>query len=665
MDMSRYAQANSGGMFSMFAPPPKKKPSGEHPFGKHLPKFLELAQANKGEEVEYSALVFVMNMACDDDCPESASDDIKAAAARVVERYRDDRRILAFLRSGPRPKLIEAKKLLGRLAKESKDEDIRAIAAYMFARCLDVNAEGGRYRSVATKAARMAVDSKSEITYRGKPVSQAAESYLEMLTKSAVGIKAPRLNGVDQNKKPVSLAEYKGQYVAVAFYTKQSEFHEGIARQLNDVKTQLKDANVGIIGVQFEYPNSYFRSSGSQPVKKTWRFVHDGKEGVNRKAWHIASDPTVFLIDKQGVIAGRFVNRGKPASFNEAFFGSMFGAKKTGTWKNELFQTLVSLDPSIKPANTPQKPTRGPLIVMPKPTTAKPATPIADKGYPENDFYKMVSSNRIRASKQGQKIIAKFERKGEVPEGMQLRLVLQPDGTKYSDSPGAIIVRDNSTNTEIVRFKKIARNQTRKVPLSIQPGKTIEISVASAGSSYFRLRRFGHPPIAGSDGIPTLYLEAFQPNGATAAAPTTKPAAQSATNSDNKWKLYQMQLRAKEEFSVDDPFAPLMWTVTTTGNLYSSDTKAQVVKRHDFDKLFSTTNIAVKALQPAKQWVWAGTDRGLFRYSRATKAWEKMAINKKHAAADVKALSVADGMLVVTYDANQTARYDLMAKRWK
>lgn len=126
------------------------------------------------------------------------------------------------------------------------------------------------------------------------------------------GKKAPAFKGVDQDGKPVSLAQYKGKKLVVYFYPKDNTPTCTVqACNLRDNFAELKKAGIEIIGVSPDNAVSHkkFETKFELPFKMIADPEHEvieafgvwgpkqlyGKEymGVHR---------TTFLIDEKGII---------------------------------------------------------------------------------------------------------------------------------------------------------------------------------------------------------------------------------------------------------------------------------------------------------------------------------------------------------------------------
>lgn len=132
------------------------------------------------------------------------------------------------------------------------------------------------------------------------------------MTKLKVGDKAPKLTGLDQDEKPVSLADYAGQKLVLYFYPKDdTPGCTAEACSLRDEHIALKKAGYSILGAspdsvakhikfraKYELPFRLLADTDAAVAKAygAWgpkQFMGRSYEGILR---------STFLIDEQGLI---------------------------------------------------------------------------------------------------------------------------------------------------------------------------------------------------------------------------------------------------------------------------------------------------------------------------------------------------------------------------
>jgi len=317
-------------------------PDPEHPGTKQYPQVLALADANRGRNVELKALLLMVMELSDLKVPDALRPTLRAASERLIERYRDDRRILSALRRKLYPSEPEAQRFLRALADKSADREIRAIAALSLAEALAGEARSQASAEEALALARRAAASAPEIAIEQSSVAKQGHELEERLLHSMPGCAAPDLSGKDQNGKDVLLSDLRGRYVVVAFWNPRSDFFKTLPDALTEFAQNYAGAPVSFIGVRLCNPDSP-SAAGRQAAGDFWPFLTDDPTGRVANAWHVRAAPTLFVVDPQGVITNRIAAR--PASVNTVLGSTFMGfeSMRPGEWKNQLKQALESI----------------------------------------------------------------------------------------------------------------------------------------------------------------------------------------------------------------------------------------------------------------------------------------------------------------------------------
>ena len=170
-----------------------------------------LQLADVPEDAVPITLEMLMRMACGRDCPVTVAADVKTASDQLIKNFRDDRRMLVFLRGRPMPTLPEARGFLRALTEQSADAEIRSLAAISLALALETDMQGESSREAAIKFARVAAACPPEIMLGRETVAAMANNLVEKLTLSSVGCAAPALAGKDRKGEALALGDYRGR----------------------------------------------------------------------------------------------------------------------------------------------------------------------------------------------------------------------------------------------------------------------------------------------------------------------------------------------------------------------------------------------------------------------------------------------------------------------
>ena len=341
--------------------PGTNDPPPVHPGMACFPKMLALADANRGKSVEFRALDVLMRIACSRDCPPDVAADVRKVADRLLADYRDDRRLLAFLRGRPVPTLPETRGFLRALTENSQDAGIRALAALSLACALDADTDAPASHDEAIRFARMAAATPPDITLGRETVADMANNLLEKLTLCSVACPAPALAGKDRKGDALALGDFLGRYVVVAFWSRKGDFFDAVTTALDELEKKYTDTPLSIVGVGL-YDTMVTTRSDAKATNTAWRSIADGSDEAIKKAWHITAQPTLFLLDPKGIIIGRFADEPNQSSVtfgNGSFVRSNFGE---GAWKAALIRALMNI-PELSGKMLPRLVTSGPWML--------------------------------------------------------------------------------------------------------------------------------------------------------------------------------------------------------------------------------------------------------------------------------------------------------------
>ncbi len=291
-----------------------------------------------------------MRAACAWGCPESTGSDVRKAAARLAKEFGDDRNLLPFLREQPAPSLPEAQDFLRTLGRESADGEIRALASLCLALAIGYDADTPDSRKEALELARVAAMCDSEVMFGRQAAAVTASNLVDRLTRSSVGCEAPALTGTDREGPELALDDFKGDYVVVAFWSKTGDFFDSTPKTLTHIARDHAGAPLQIVGVGLPGPPYSFREALEK--NQPWHFIEDDSDGTLRKRWCVTDIPTVFLLDTNSVIIGRFANKTTRARMSSSgSYRSFFSHSSTdaGAWKDALTNALAQITTLVEP----------------------------------------------------------------------------------------------------------------------------------------------------------------------------------------------------------------------------------------------------------------------------------------------------------------------------
>ena len=140
----------------------------------------------------------------------------------------------------------------------------------------------------------------------GRSLAEIARSELQELLELSVGRAAPEITGTDADGGGFKLSDYRGKVVVLTF----SGNWCGPCREMypdeRDLVKRLKDQPFVLVSVNTDGERSTLQKS-IKDGEITWRCWWDGSDGPICQRWNVRSYPTVYVLDRAGVI--RFKDR--------------------------------------------------------------------------------------------------------------------------------------------------------------------------------------------------------------------------------------------------------------------------------------------------------------------------------------------------------------------
>jgi thiol-disulfide isomerase/thioredoxin len=314
-------------------------------------RFMKVARDNPGTTAAEVALIWVgSHVLIDDDAHQA-----RILLARDYSRSGKLAPVLA-LQSGPGALSEPVETLLRKALADNPHREVQGLAAYWLGRVLKGRAGAARskdkldtlpqmqlqgydrqygpgWKDLVRRSDPEALDREAEMLFlrtakefgdlphndkRGKQgplLRDVASAYLTELQELNVGKKAPDVEGTDLDGKPFRLSDYRGKVVVVEF---GSHFFCGRCRDLYPIQKSLAKSFAGqpfaLVSIEVGREGDPLRDR--EALKKaraaeglTWRCVWDGDwDGPINRAWNVRLFPTVYVVDRDGVIRFKSVS---------------------------------------------------------------------------------------------------------------------------------------------------------------------------------------------------------------------------------------------------------------------------------------------------------------------------------------------------------------------
>jgi len=137
----------------------------------------------------------------------------------------------------------------------------------------------------------------------GKALAELAQPELSELRLLTIGKVAPEIAGTDLFGRSMKLSDYRGQVVGLLFWSAAC-FTEYDARDFNRVVQQMDGKAFSLIGIHAD-DNPEKAKAAAEKFEMKWPSFADAREGPISKTYNINSWPTIYVLDRKGVIRYR------------------------------------------------------------------------------------------------------------------------------------------------------------------------------------------------------------------------------------------------------------------------------------------------------------------------------------------------------------------------
>jgi thiol-disulfide isomerase/thioredoxin len=141
----------------------------------------------------------------------------------------------------------------------------------------------------------------------------SARSQLAALRSTGLGRPAPEIVGQDLDGRPMTLSEYRGRVVLVSFWATWCEPCMRLIPHEQALASRLKGKPFAIVGVNGDVETDEL-AKAREKFEMPWRSFQNRRADANSisEAWSVSAWPTLYLIDRQGVVRKRWLGAPPP-----------------------------------------------------------------------------------------------------------------------------------------------------------------------------------------------------------------------------------------------------------------------------------------------------------------------------------------------------------------
>jgi thiol-disulfide isomerase/thioredoxin len=277
------------------------------PAAEFLPRFRSLAEQSSRNEVGAQAWLWVFRLGIRADDRPATHGAVEAmldrhAASPMLDDLAAELPEAAGVMGAP-----TTEQFLRRMTETAERPEARAEACFRWAETLVGEFERS---NAARRAVARELLEKLERDFPGAPHSGAVAGLRFELEHLQIGMKAPDFEAVDQDGETFRLADYRRRVVVLDFWGLWCGPCAAELPHLKKLNESLADAPFTLIGVNTD-PRGESTVDRLRAAGVDWRQVMDGStDGPLTSRWNIRSFPSVFVLDREGVIRHRDLRGG-------------------------------------------------------------------------------------------------------------------------------------------------------------------------------------------------------------------------------------------------------------------------------------------------------------------------------------------------------------------
>jgi WD40 repeat protein len=281
----------------------------QNPGPKYAKRFFQIAEQRKGKLTGFQGLYF----ACVADEPSGPATYLKQAIERIERDHIKDKGLHHAIPGIATKDHAAVTAFLRKVVDQSPGRDNKGLACLYLASRLKEQPQF-KEAEVLGLLKRCAGEFK-DVRLEDVPLAKYAEPMIFEIEHLSVGKSAPEIVGVDARGKPLKLSEFRGKVVLLDFFADWCPYCVRMYPEERELIKSMGDQHFAMLGVNCDSTNTLRQII--EDGKVTWRCWDDGKSGPIAEKWQVASYPTMFIIDHDGVIRHKLQGMSKPGLLKE------------------------------------------------------------------------------------------------------------------------------------------------------------------------------------------------------------------------------------------------------------------------------------------------------------------------------------------------------------
>jgi RNA polymerase sigma factor (sigma-70 family) len=232
--------------------------------------------------------------------------DVQKAAEVILQEHIRSPDLVKLTQELERMRPSCSSNLLLAMVDQNPNPEVRGNACLALATLRKDAAEYGKNKEATAEAERLyerVIAEFGQVKQRGYPLTELAQPQLSELRRLTIGKVAPEIDGYDLYDRPLKLSDYRGQVVTLVFWSALCPVEQE-AREFRRLVEQMEGKPFVLLGIHADDHTERAKAAAEQ-YEMSWPSFQDARTGPISKAYNINSWPTIYVLDRKGVIRYR------------------------------------------------------------------------------------------------------------------------------------------------------------------------------------------------------------------------------------------------------------------------------------------------------------------------------------------------------------------------
>jgi S1-C subfamily serine protease/thiol-disulfide isomerase/thioredoxin len=265
-------------------------------------KFFALAEQNRQQLVALESLASVCELL---HLPGAySSPAFLRATSRMLQDHLNDPALGDVLVEISHSANDESLSWLRQICQKAKEPLVAGPACYALARALQESQSSALSEAEIVALLERVARDFADLPHGEITLGMAASALQFEVQHLSVGKQAPEIVGLNLAGQEFKLSDFRGKVLVIDFFADWCPNCSSMYLQERALVEQLKDKPFALVGVNLDRKERFQYVVDSKLV--TWRCWWDGPEGPIATRWNVRSLPTIFVLDRQGIVRYKF-----------------------------------------------------------------------------------------------------------------------------------------------------------------------------------------------------------------------------------------------------------------------------------------------------------------------------------------------------------------------